>query len=176
MYISHSYGLGGHFDSNGHNCVFCEVHSSKLHVQDEPSEVRTLERHYHLCHLPLYSSVTVGPDGVATFPPFTCPGCFKTFKTQADIDADTGPGDTDAKQKKWLQDHFNVSWRRTPLLDIDPMRQITCELHLELSICKTLWTKCILPCVDSDEKVEQLHKRLHQIGCLIRYAYIELLP
>ena len=152
VFISNLLGLGGHFGRVGHNCVYCEVHSTCL-FDRKPSTKRTLSRLYAMAHL-------LRPGSAF---PFTCPGCLKEFKTQKDLDDDV-EWDYPVEYER---QHMSSGWRRPPLIDVEPADYVLCCLHLLLSLTKLLFKKRVLPMLHSDEQAIQLNDFLSRIGVCI---------
>ena len=152
VFISNLLGLGGHFGRAGANCVYCEVHSSRLFDRNASTK-RTLTRLYQMAHL-------LRPGESL---PFECPGCRKVFNTTADLDADVEP----QSSIEYERAHASSAWHRAPLVDIEPSEYVMCCLHLLLSLSKLLFKKRILPMLHSDAQAKSLNEFLKSIGVCI---------
>lgn len=78
VFISHMLGLGGTFSGNGSCCPWCEVPKRSIATTEAQTE-RTLERLFHLAHLPCPDALRT--SGKPQFP-FTCPACAMHFADQ----------------------------------------------------------------------------------------------
>ena len=152
VFLSHIFGLGGHFGRAGSNCIFCEVDSKNL-FSKQPSKKRSLKRLYKMAHM-------LGP-GVAL--PFTCPGCKKQFNTKEDLVNDEAP----SCMTDYERQHASTGWHRRPLLDIEPSHAILCCLHLVLSLTKLLFKKRVLWMIHTNAQATRVNDYLASIGVCI---------
>ena len=154
VFISNLLGLGGHFGRAGENCVYCEVHSTRLFDRNASTK-RTLSR------LVLYQMAHLLRPGDSL--PFQCPGCNKVFNNSSDLDADVEP----QCRLEYERAHASSSWHRAPLVDIEPADYVLCCLHLLLSLSKLIFKKRILPMLFSDGQAKALNDFLHKIGICV---------
>ena len=152
MFLSHIFGLGGHFGRAGRNCIFCEVGSNNL-FSKKPSKKRSLKRLYKMAHM-------LGP-GVGL--PFTCPGCKKEFTTKEDLENDIAP----LNMTEYELQHASTGWHRRPLLDIEPSHAILCCLHLVLTLTKLLFKKRVLWMIHTNAQATRVNAYLASIGVCI---------
>ena len=152
IFMSMNMGLGGHFARVGKNCIYCECASVDL-LKPIVSQIRSLERLYHMSHL---------------FPPsnpmpFDCPGCGAHFDSQSDVDSDPRP----LSERDHEDTHASSGWKRRPLLNIEPSDHILCTLHLLLSLSKLIFKSRILPMLLTDDIAERCNSYLKSVGICI---------
>ena len=152
VFLSHIFGLGGHFGRGASNWIFCEVDKKNL-FSKQPSKKRSLERLYRMAHM-------FGP-GVTL--PFRCPGCKKRFVTEDDLTAEHAP----SNMADYERDHASTGWHRRPLLDVEPCNAILCCLHLILSLTKLLFKKRVLCMIHTNAQAARLNGYLASIGICI---------
>ena len=163
-FISSLFGLGARFAVDGHNCIWCEVHSKDLWKSGR-STPRTLRRLYNLGHMPVPSHNT---DDGPQFP-FQCPGCKKNFLCEADVEADRTRGPKSALQKRnYLKTHFGVGHMTPPLVDIPLWMVILCMLHMVLSVVKTLWLRQVVSCITTLLQADHVNGMLKSWGCHVK--------
>ena len=163
-FISSLYGLGARFGVAGHNCIWCEVHSTHL-WKSGASTPRTLRRIYNLGHMPVPAHQT--HDGPQF--PFVCPGCNKTFCCEADVKADVVRAPNSAMTKRnYLKTHFGVAHMNPPLLDIPLWMVMLCMLHMVLSVVKTLWLRQVVSCITTMAQADAINAKLMFWGCHVK--------
>ena len=126
-------GMGGCFSAVACNLPQCDCHSTEYHCIKKKCNLRTLQEMFNLAH----RDNTFAKD----FRPWKCNACGKKFYSQADVDADEPP--SESQRSEWRNKHFGVHYGEGPLLPIKLERIVPCTLHLLLTIVKRLWRSLI---------------------------------